>query len=323
MGVTGMRELVEITTSTLDSYAGDVVAVDAHHWLYRYMTVQVRYLDESEYTRSDGVELPNAVGILRGLPTLFKSDVTPVFVFDGAPNDLKEDEITQRRTNREEAEEKLEAARERGDIESVRKYKSQSQRLTEEIHRTSRDLLELFGVPYVEANGAGEGYAAKLAASDDNPVTAVLSGDYDSVLFGAPEVIRPFSSDDGVEVIDFSQTLSELCISHQELIDAAILMGTDYNEGVYRVGPKRSVSYMQDGRTAVDVITDRDCNHLDEQSVQQVREVFLNPPDGDPVSDVLSGSRDREFHAVEGYLRGTCELPEDVIQKNLIRFPSY
>ncbi len=318
MGVTALRDLSVINETTLDVYNGDVVAVDAHHWLFKYMTVQVRYMSEDYYTTSDGVEVPNLIGILRGIPTLLNANITPVFVFDGTAADLKRDEINQRKAAKRDAQEKMEQAKERGDVEAARRYKAQSQYLTDTIQQTSRELLELLGIPYVEATGAGEGYAAALAADDTTAITAAFSGDYDTLLFGSPHTVRSFTGNGPAEHIPLDETLATLDLTREQLVDAAILIGTDYNEGIHGIGPKRAVNYLQDGEDAVSIAADRGDDTLTPDVINAVRDIFLTPPTGTYDPGVLD--TDPDYDAAQQYLVHDWELPEQTVHDNLNRF---
>lgn len=321
MGVTALRDLAVIEETTLQDYAGQTVAIDAHHWLFRYMTVQVRYMSERYYTTNDGEEVPNLMGMLRGLPTLLNAEVDPVFVFDGAPEELKSDEIESRRASKKEAKAKMEEAREAGDVAAARKYKSQSQSLTPVVHETSRELLDLLEIPYVEANGAGEGYATKLAQDESSPVDAVFTGDYDALLFGSPDTVRPFAGDDGVERIGLERTLNEIGLTHGQLIDAAILIGTDYNVGVTGIGPKRAVKYLTNGEDAVTIAADRDAEALPPEKIEAIRDIFQSPPDGERLPQYTVG--DSDFDAAESFLVDTWEIPKETVQENFERFEQF
>jgi len=65
----------------------------------------------------------------------------------------------------------------------------------------------------------------------------VLSDDYDSILFGSPTTLRNFTGQNNMEIMDLSQTVIDAELSYDQLVDAAILTGTDYNDGVHGIGP--------------------------------------------------------------------------------------
>ncbi|ELY90006.1 flap endonuclease-1 [Natrinema altunense] len=239
MGNAALRDIAAIEEIPFEDVEG-VVAVDAHNWLYRYLTTTVKWTDSSKYTTADGTEVANLVGIVQGLPKFFEHDITPVMVFDGGPSDLKDDEIESRREQRRSYEEQLETAREEGDAVAIAQLESRTQRLTPTIQETSRDLLRLLDVPIVEAPAEGEAQAAHMVKRGD--ADYVGSEDYDALLFGAPLTLRQLTSKGDPELMDLEATLAQHDLTLEQLIDAAILIGTDFNEGVSGIGPKTAIS---------------------------------------------------------------------------------
>lgn len=323
MGVTSLRKLTVQKETPLNSYAGDTVAIDAHHWLFKYITVQVRILDKDDYTTADGTEVPNLIGLLRGLPTLFRAGMTPVFVFDGGAEELKQDEIDQRRQSKEQAKEQMQAAQEQGNVTQARKYKARTQHLTQAIQETSRELLTRLGIPYVEADGAGEGCAARMAADQNTAVSAALSGDYDTILFGAPETVRNFTGSGPAESISLENTLSEIGLTREQFVEAAILIGTDYNSGVNGIGPKRAVKYLRGGRDAATIAADWDADTLTPEMIDTIKDIFLNPPEESTRSTPQLTIQQPNFAATEHYLVEKWDLPPKRVTDNLSRFPQY
>jgi len=107
MGNADLRQLAVIEETPFADLQGSVVAVDAHNWLYKYLTTTVQWTSERIYTTSDGTEVANLVGVVQGLPKFFEHDLTPVFVWDGGVTELKDEEIAERREQRESYEEQL------------------------------------------------------------------------------------------------------------------------------------------------------------------------------------------------------------------------
>ncbi|ELY43826.1 flap endonuclease-1 [Natronorubrum sulfidifaciens] len=239
MGNAALRDIAVIEEVPFDDVEG-VVAVDAHNWLYRYLTTTVKWTNSSKYTTADGTEVANLVGIIQGLPKFFEHDITPVMVFDGGPSELKADEIESRREQRETYEDQLEVAREEGDEVAIAQLESRTQRLTPTIQETSRELLRLLDVPIVEAPAEGEAQAAHMARRGD--ADYVGSEDYDALLFGAPLTLRQLTSKGNPELMDLEATLEHHDLTLEQLIDAAILIGTDFNNGVHGIGPKTAIS---------------------------------------------------------------------------------
>ncbi len=293
MGNADLRDLAVIEEVPFADLGESVVAVDAHNWLYRYLTTTVKWTASEAYTTDTGDEVANLIGVAQGLPKFFEHDLTPVFVFDGAVADLKSDEVSRRREQRESYEEDLAAARERGDQVAVARLESRTQRLTETIVETTRRLLELLDVPVVDAPAEGEAQAAHMARQ--GTVDYAGTEDYDALLFGAPLTLRQLTSSGDPELMDLSATLTEHDLTREQFVDVAILCGTDFNEGIRGVGPKTAVSLLDEHGDIYTVLEHRSetIPHVD-----RVRGLFLDPavvavsPDTDVRPDVTAA---REF----------------------------
>ncbi|WP_459194340.1 flap endonuclease-1 [Halosimplex sp. J119] len=312
MGNADLRDLAALEEVSFDDLAGSVVAVDAHNWLYRYLTTTVRWTNDDIYTTADGDEVANLVGIVQGLPKFFEHDITPVFVFDGSVVDLKDDEVEQRRAEREKREEKLETAREEGDAVAVARLESQTQRLTDTILTTTRELLELLDVPVVESPAEGEAQAAHMAR--EGAVDYVGTEDYDALLLGAPLTLRQLTSKGDPELMDFEATLETHDLTWEQLVDAAILMGTDFNEGVSGIGPKTAVKAVREHGDIWGVFEARDV-YVDQ--ADRIRDLFLNPA----VTDDYEFERDIEpdMEAARAYVCEEWEVDPDEVERGFER----
>lgn len=312
MGNAALRELATLESVPLDTITGQTIGIDAHNWLYRYLTVVVRFTNSDTYRTADGTELPNLVGLLQGLPRLLEHDVTPVFVFDGAPSDLKADEIASRRRERERRTEQLEAARERGDAAEIARLESQTQRLTEEIQSTSRELLELLDIPVVDAPAEGEAQAAYMARA--GAVDAVGTEDYDALLFGAPITYRDLTSSGSIERMDFRATLESHGLTHGQLVDVALLCGTDFNDGIRGFGPTTAVEAVTEHGSLEAVLAAEEAvmPHAD-----RLRALFLEPTVTDEYD--IETSITPDITAARTYVTDRWEIPADAVADSFDR----
>ncbi len=324
MGNAALRDIAVIEEIPFDDVEG-VVAVDAHNWLYRYLTTTVKWTNSDKYTTADGTEVANLIGIVQGLPKFFEHDITPVMVFDGGPSDLKADEIESRREQRESYEDQLEVAREEGDTVAIAQLESRTQRLTPTIQETSRELLELLDVPIVEAPAEGEAQAAHMARRGD--ADYVGSEDYDALLFGAPLTLRQLTSKGNPELMDLEATLAHHDLTLEQLIDAAILIGTDFNDGVHGIGPKTAISEITEHGDLWSVLEARG------DSVEygdRVRQLFRDPNVTDDYE--FETTLDPDLEAAKAYVtdewgvdageveRGFERIEESVTQAGLDRW---
>lgn len=312
MGLTDLRQLAEIEAVDYADLAGSTVTVDFHNWLYRYLTIFAKFTDETAYTTSDGQEVANLLGIVKGLPKFYEHELDPVFVFDGEVLELKEDELARRREKKQEAAERLEEAAAAGDEEAVRSLRARTQRLTPTILETSRALFELLDVPIVDAPAEAEAQAAHMARSEI--VDYVGTEDYDAILFGAPLALRQLTSSGPPECMDLEATLAELGLTREQLVDIAILCGTDYNDGVHGIGPKTALKKLSSGLTLEEVLEERDTTieHLD-----AIRRIYLEPD----VNDVTNIDWDwtPDLETAESYLVDEWEIPVERIETAMDR----
>ena len=178
-----------------------------------------------------------------------------MFVFDGAPPALKAEEIARRRAVKATFERERAEALARGDTEAAYAKATMTSKLSREMVEEARELLRLLGIPTVKAPSEGEAQAAHMARA--GRVWAAASKDYDTLLFGAPRLLRftisgkEFLPSRGTfrpltpELLTLDDELSRWGITRQGLIDLAILVGTDFNNGVHGIGPKKALALVQ------------------------------------------------------------------------------
>jgi flap endonuclease-1 len=313
MGNTDMRQLAVLSEVPFEELDGSVVAVDAHNWLYKYLTTTVKWTRDEIYTTDDGTEVANLVGVVQGLPKFFENDLTPVFVFDGAVTDHKSAEIEQRREDREKREEQLEAAREEGDAVEIARLEAHTQRLTDTIQRTTRELFDRLDVPYIEAPAEGEAQAAYMNRT--GAVDYCGTEDYDSLLLGAPLTLRQLTSKGDPELMDFEATLDEHDVTWEQLVDIGILCGTDFNEGVSGVGPKTALKEVREYGDVWGVLEAR--GESIEKDVDVIRKLFLNPTVTDDYE--FDAEMDPDMDAAREYVIEEWKVHEDEVERGFER----
>jgi flap endonuclease-1 len=188
----------------------------------------------------------------------------------------------------------------------------------------ARELLRLLGIPTVQAPSEGEAQAAHMAAR--GTVWAAGSKDYDSLLFGAPRVVRfltvsgkEFLPSQGTfrpivpELIDLEHLLRTLSITRAQLIDLGILVGTDFNDGVKGIGPKKALKLIQK-HGAIEQMPDEIRDAIGD--VDDIRRIYQQPVATDSY-DVAFGEPD--FAAVVDFLCGEREFSKERVNAALAR----
>ncbi len=280
------KEAVRVIND-LSELRGKAVAIDAYNALYQFLAA-IRQMDGTPLMDSKGRITSHLSGLFYRTINIMEAGIKPVYVFDGKPPELKEREIQERIRFREEAKKKWEEALTKGEIAEARKYAQATGRLTNEMVEDAKALLDAMGIPWVQAPSEGEAQAAHMAAKGD--VWASASQDYDSLLFGAPRLLRNLTisgrrklprKDVYIEIkpelITLQEVLKELGISREQLIDIGILLGTDYNpEGVKGVGPKTALRLIKahgDLKAVLKTLP----NALFPADPEKIKELFLKP----------------------------------------------
>ena len=128
------------------------------------------------------------------------------------------------------------------------------------------------GFPIVEAIHDAEAQAAYLTQT--NECFAVVSEDYDSLLFGAKNTIRKFSAESKeFELFNLEKILKELHIKREQLILIGILVGLDFFEGVKGIGPKKALELV---KTYAKEQIFRKYNF--NERIEEIYNYLLNPP---------------------------------------------
>ena len=262
MGVQ-ISDILPRKTIEISDLKGKIVAIDAYNTLYQFLTT-IRQPDGTPLMDKNKNITSHLSGLFYRNINLLQEGIQPVYVFDGIPPEMKRAEIEKRREAKKTAEQKYEEAKEKKDIEQMKKYSGRFVKITDEIIQQSKDLLEALGIPVIQAPAEGEAEAAVLARTEK--VWAAASQDYDALLYGTPYLIRNLTSprrkkmpsglyqDVKPELIEFQAVVRELEIDKDQLICLAILVGTDYNPGGVRgLGQKRALEIVQRYKYPVEI----------------------------------------------------------------------
>ena len=273
--------------SSLAALRGRSVAIDGNLELYQFLSI-MRTRDGRPLSDSKGRITSHLNGVVfRTTRLIADYDIRPVFVFDGPPPELKWEEIRKRRAAREKSEREYTAAIAAGDRATAWSKAVMTSRLTRPMVEEAKTLLSLLGIPWVQAPSEGEAQAAFLARRGD--VWAAGSKDYDSLLFGAPRLIRflAVASSEFLptagrsrsvppEVLDLDENLKALDLTREQFIDVAILVGTDFFEGVRGIGPKTAVKRIHEWGS-LDHAPGEIAAMLP-SNLEAIRAFFVNPP---------------------------------------------
>ena len=333
MGV-NLRDLVPKAVVKLEDLGGKIVAIDAYNALYQFLAI-IRQPNGTPLKDSSGRVTSHLSGLLYRTSNLVEMGIKPIYVFDGTPPALKEVEIQRRVAVKQEAQVRYERAISEGKIQEARVYAQATSRLKDYMADDSKTLLKLMGIPWVQAPSEGEAQAAHITRRGDADYCA--SQDYDSLLFGAPKLIRNVTISGRrklpskniyveviPEVVDLQQTLTGCGITHEQLVDVGILIGTDFNpDGIRGLGPKTALKLIKEHGTLENALPHiQNAGFPTEPS--RIREIFLKPVvsnnyrlewlEPDPEGVVNFICRGRDFS--EERVRNTLERMQKGIERS-------
>ncbi|MCH2432204.1 MAG: flap endonuclease-1 [Candidatus Poseidoniia archaeon] len=283
-----LSSLLETRKIKVEELSGQRIAIDGYNVLYQFLT-SIRQADGSLLTDSEGRVTSHLSGILFRFSKLVENGIRICVVFDGKPPKLKMNLLEERRQRKIKAQIEWEAAIEAGDRETARTKAQQTTRLESHMIDDSKKLLDLLGIPWVEAPSEGEAQVASLL--EQGMVDYGASQDFDTVLFGASKFIRNLTLSGrrklpkqqkwvevSPEIVDLETSFQKLEINREQLIDVAILMGTDFNPGIDGIGPKRGLKLIQEFGKAEGALEKlgKEIDNLDE-----IRTLFLDHPSVD------------------------------------------
>ncbi|XP_028756680.1 DNA repair protein UVH3 isoform X2 [Neltuma alba] len=116
-----------------------------------------------------------------------------------------------------------------------RKLERNAESVNNELFTECQELLQMFGLPYIIAPMEAEAQCAYLELA--KLVDGVVTDDSDVFLFGARSVYKNIFDDRKyVETYFMEDVEKELGLTREKLIRMALLLGSDYTEGVSGIG---------------------------------------------------------------------------------------
>ncbi len=282
-----------------------MLAVDALNAVYQFLAL-VRD-ERGELLRNRrGLVTSHLVGLATRFSRLaYELGCRFIFVFDGPPHPLKRAEVERRRALRERALEEYRRLLEAGEYERAFSKAVVSASVDEWIIGSSKRLVELMGFPVVEAPHDAEAQAALIVSRGE--AWAVASQDWDSLLYGAPRLVR-YVTLTGFEwlpskqaarrlepeLVELEGLLSSLGLTRRQLVEVAVLAGTDYNRGVRGIGPKRACRLIK-LYGGLDRLPSAIRERLP-SNYREIVELFMNPPVREDYSIEFSEPRSDELY---------------------------
>ncbi len=312
----------------LEDISGWKLAVDGYNTLYQFLAI-IRGMDGGHLKDSQGRVTSHISGLFYRNVNLLELGMKLVYVFDGKPPELKMEEIRRRSEQRREAKDQYLRALQSGDMVQARKYAEASTVLRRDMVADAKELLDAMGIPWVDAPSEGEAQASMMAI--EGTVNAVASQDHDSIVFGAPILVRNVTisgkrrlPSKGIminvvpERITLASVLQATGLTREQLIDYAILLGTDFNpDGFEGVGPATALKYLKKYGNLEEIKELKD--GLSTIPYKQIRDLYLNAPS---VKGVRPEWKPLDREKVVSFLVGQHSFSRDRVEAAINRIQS-
>jgi len=305
MGVK-FHDLIYKQVISFPQLKGKIIAIDAPNIIMNLLGFSYSHSPNNDNIMTDRTQraISHLYGLLYRAIFYYSKQIYPIFCFDGRVSPLKR-LITKDQLNDFLVVKKwYDHAIQGGNIMRARQIALGKEFFWRNIIHESKKLLGAMGVPYIESPCAAEAQCAYLVKN--RMVDYANSQDYDSLLFGCPHTLQNLSKSlrrkirgkwaykkITPETIHLKSNLKTLQIDQFQLVDLAILIGTDYFEGIRQIGPRTALKlvrkYQNIERIKANERKNYDFSQLDSKLLQTIRKIFLFP-------DVITKFPDISWH---------------------------
>ncbi|XP_017508085.3 flap endonuclease 1 [Manis javanica] len=327
MGIQGLAKLIAdvapsaIRENDIKSYFGRKVAIDASMSIYQFLIAVRQGGDVLQ--NEEGETTSHLMGMFYRTIRMMENGIKPVYVFDGKPPQLKSGELAKRSERRAEAEKQLQQAQAAGAEEEVEKFTKRLVKVTKQHNDECKHLLNLMGIPYLDAPSEAEASCAALVKA--GKVYAAATEDMDCLTFGSPVLMRHLTASEAkklpIQEFHLSRILQELGLNQEQFVDLCILLGSDYCESIRGIGPKRAVDLIRKHKSIEEIVRQLDPNKYpvpENWLHREAQHLFLEPEVLDPESVELKWSEPNEEELVK-FMCGEKQFSEERIRSGVKR----
>ena len=287
MGVDGLSSFLRkrfpdaFTNTYLNKYRGKRLVFDISVWIHTYLRTAHRHCVRGITVDTNMRYREILKNIFNMVKACIEAGVTPVLIFDGAPPPEKELRLAKRREEKLKRKQKIADAlkewEETPALERTRNKLVEIEKLLQnDCNLLPCDVEMIFtfftklGIPCVKSSVQADDLCASLVI--EGFASAVVSTDSDFLVYGVPILITkwgPYESVDEegtqmlkIEEVSRSEILDSLGISHDQLIDMILIMGSDYNQGIDGMGPVKALKWVKDRAKLPDPLNGYELSHL-------------------------------------------------------------
>ncbi|MFX1356693.1 MAG: hypothetical protein ACFFA8_05350 [Promethearchaeota archaeon] len=231
-------------------------------------------------------------GLFYRINFYYSKMIIPIFVFDGVDSELKKLKTKDRLHDFLFTQIWYQEAIRSGNNQLARSIALSKEYMWRNIISESKALLGALGVPYIESPASAESQCAYLVR--DKIANYSNSQDFDSLLFGCPRLLQNLSKSLKRKIkgrwtyykidpltINLKKNLELLNINQFQLVDIAILIGTDYFPGIKGIGSKTALKLILKHHSLENILYQEknkyNFEELTPDLIKEVRKIFLLP----------------------------------------------
>lgn len=259
---------------------GEKIAIDALNWIFTYiMCVGKKVINEQEDILQEVDQYKIYCYMIEEFckfnEKFLDQDITPIWIWDGVSQDNKTATKVERKKSKQVSIDKMINLKDQlltmnpferppELMEEYRKMMSKNIHIKRKIVDKIKLFSEKCGLPCITSKDEAENLGSSLCYH--KRVKAIWSADTDTFPLGAPLVVKGFEYEqiDNKTVISITGVFTsiirnELKLDYNEFRDFCIMLGTDFNERIPGIGPKKSYTLIEKYRNIENI--EKDTKH--------------------------------------------------------------
>ena len=331
MGILGLSKLLfqecpgAVKEQEMQHYFGRRIAIDASMSIYQFVIAMKGYSEGQglELTNEAGEVTSHINGLFYRTLRMIDEGLKPIYVFDGAPPEMKKGELEERRMRADEAQAQFEKAKEEGNDELMEKMSKRTVRVSKEQIEECKKLLVLMGIPVVQAAGEAEAQCAELVRQ--KKAWAVATEDMDALTFGSEVLLRHLTFSEAkkrpVAEYHLDTVLSHTGLTMNQFVDLCILLGCDYVPKIPGIGPQRAWDAIKTYGSIEGLIENLDTTKHPIPAgfdYKGARELFFHP-DIVPANDLVLDFREPDEEGLINFLVTEKLFNRERVEKGIAR----
>lgn len=242
MGIKGLNKYFRenccensITSISIHEMKGKTIVIDTSIFMYKFLE-QDKLLEN----------------MFKMVNSFLQNNITPIYIFDGKPETIKNSIVTKRIKKRNDAYEKMNNLQKELDSdnskenekmnEKIQRLKKQSTRVTMKHILDLKDGLKSLGVVCYDAVYEADGLCASFLRS--NKAWACMSDDMDMFAYGCNVVIREWNIHTNKGKIHYTDKIcKDIGIPIDHLSQVLILVGNDYVQNKPKISIQQAIDW--------------------------------------------------------------------------------